>query len=377
MTYERRVPDDPRSDRELWDAVAGIPVPKPAPDFLPRLQTRLAAAAVCGTSQPATVLPGPRAKSRRRLVSYLAAAAAVVAAAAVLAFVILPGVRGTDTATAADMLASMNAIGSAQTVHLGLVETDRSGATGQRTAKRMSQDLILSVTGDYRGDSWESLDGKTSYTSDSGYEATRHEMRMASAASGDGVEVVHPEWPTRIPEVWTNYLGYKAAASSVRALLAEMDPKTPVEETTYLGRPAWRATLPSSWPDAPGTVVTVDKATGLLLETRKSGEDPSGNPYLDVLRVTRFETNPPLKTGWQVVPLLTRPGKALKWNYIFDNGTRFGSTGAVAARAWSTLPLIPTWAPRDTGVLPWPTRCTRTRERVTTKTTAGTGARTS
>ena len=239
----------------------------------------------------------------------------------------------------------MNGVGSAQTVHLQLIEMERSGLTHHKLEKRMTQDLTLSVTGDYRGDFWMTLDGTGAVTSDSGYDTARHELRYASAASGDGVEVLHPEWPTHLPEVWTNYLGYKAAASSVRALLAEMDPKTPVEETVYLGRPAWRATLLSSFPGAPGTIVTVDRATGLLLETRKSGKDQDGKPWLDVLRVTQFETNPQLKSGWQAVPLLKSPGKSLKWNYIYDNGTRFGSVGAVADRAWPTLPLIPTWTP--------------------------------
>ncbi len=41
----------------------------------------------------------------------------------------------------------------------------------------------------------------------------------------------------------------------------------------------------------------------------------------------QFETNPRLKADWQVAPLLNRPGKSLKWNYLYDNGTRFGSVG--------------------------------------------------
>jgi hypothetical protein len=241
----------------------------------------------------------------------------------------------------------MNAVGSAQTVHLRLVQTDRSAWTKQKPKKRMTEDLTLSVTGDYRGHGWLSVDEGLSapLVSEFGYEAARHELRYASTSSGDGVEVLHPERPTHIPQVWTDYLGYEAAASSVRALLAEMDPKTPVEETTYLGRSAWRAMLLSSFPGMPGTIVIVDKTTGLLLETRKSGRDQDGKPWLEVLRVTQFETNPQLKADWQVVPLLNRPGKSLKWNYICDNGTRFGSVGAVSERAWPTLPLIPTWAP--------------------------------
>ena len=56
--------------------------------------------------EPETIaVPRPR---RRRLLR-LGLAAAAVAAAAVVAFAVLPALRGTDAATAADMLASMNA----------------------------------------------------------------------------------------------------------------------------------------------------------------------------------------------------------------------------------------------------------------------------
>jgi hypothetical protein len=181
-------------------------------------------------------------------------------------------------------------------------------------------------------------------TSDFGYDTARRELRLASPIHGDGVEVLHPAWPTDVPDMDSAYLPYQATASSVRALLAEVDPDTQVEETTYLGRPAWRATLPSAWKGGPGLVVAVDKATGLLLETRRSGvvED---NHYLDVLKVTLFETDPRLSADWQIVPLIARPTAELQGNYFFDRGTRFGSTTAVAARAWPTLPLVPRWVP--------------------------------
>jgi hypothetical protein len=63
MTNERRVPDDPRADRELWDLVAGIPVPQAPPDFRQRLKSRLMAAA---TSLSCTVRsPGQTRSSAR------------------------------------------------------------------------------------------------------------------------------------------------------------------------------------------------------------------------------------------------------------------------------------------------------------------------
>lgn len=345
MTDDRHAPGDPRADRELWNLVAAVPVPAAADDFVPRLLARL------GGEPDAAVLPGPPARTRRRFAIRAAiAAAAVAAAAALFALAVLPAMRGTDTATAADMLASMNVSGGAQTVHIRLIQTERSGAaSGEGTPqsrRRMSEDLVLSVIGDYRGKGRLSLDEGLSapLVSDFGYDAERHELRVASRSNGDGVEVLHPAWPTDLPNLTNDYLGYEAAASSVRALLAELDPKTPVTETTYLGRPAWQATLSSAWPGAPGFIVTVDKATGLLLETRHSGT-ANGDSFLDVLRVTRFETDPTLDAGWQVVPLLKKPTAGLKWNYIRDDGARFGSPEAVAARSWPTLPLIPEWMP--------------------------------
>ena len=328
MTDLRSIPDDPREDRSLWDLVAGIPVPAAAPDFQSRLQTRLAAAALAGPAPGGgaavgAALPGPRVEPRRRRrVSLLAAAAAVAAMAAVFAFAVLPALRGTETATAADMLASMNAAGGIQNVHLRLVETERlsasSGEGASKSRRRMTEDLILSVTGDYRGRGWLSVDEGPSapIVSDFGYDAARHELRVASRSQGGGLEVLHPAWPTDLPYLTNDYLGYKAAASSVRALIAELDPGTPVEDTTYLDRPAWRATLSSAWQGSPGVIVTVDKATGLLLETRHSGPAFTGTTFLKVLRVTRFETDPALDAGWQVVPLLKKPKGGRGWNYV-------------------------------------------------------------
>ena len=122
---EHRIPDDPRADRGLWDIVAALPVPPTADDFMPRLAARLAdepgVAAPAGDAGGA--LPGTSVLARRRFPSRVfIAAATVAAAAAVFAFAILPALRGTETATAADMLASMNAAGGGvQVVRLHIV----------------------------------------------------------------------------------------------------------------------------------------------------------------------------------------------------------------------------------------------------------------
>ena len=285
----------------------------------------------------------PRSRILRR--SRWLALAAVLGAAAILAFAVLPALRGTETATAADMLAAMEGAPGVQTVHLRLMSLSRYGGEGDKDApdyrEWMKEELTLSVTGDYRGESRGTDPANGIVRSEFGYDATRRELRVASPNHGDGLEVLHPAWPTDSADSGDSaYLLYAATASSVRALLAEVNPDTQVEETTYLGRPAWRATLPSAWKGGPGLVVTVDKATGLLLETRRSGV-VEGNRYLDVMRVTLFETDPPLDAGWQVLPLLTEPTADLKWNYFRNDGTRFGSLDAVAERAWPTLPLVP------------------------------------
>ena len=133
MTDDRRVPDDPRADRELWDLVAAHPGAGGAPDFLPRLAdpARRGGLESGGGRRPAPSR-GPALSPRRagaRRLRLLVAAATVAATAAVIAFAVMPALRGTDTATAADMLASMNAAGGAQTVHLRLVETERLSAS--------------------------------------------------------------------------------------------------------------------------------------------------------------------------------------------------------------------------------------------------------
>ena len=334
------------SDRDLkmGRALASIPLPELPDEYYSRLAENLEQA-LSGSS---------RVPRRSRMLRIGLVAAAVAAAAAVLAFAVLPALRGTDTATAADMLASMKAAGGAQTVHIRLIQTERLGnpaGDGAAQSRRiMTEDLVLSVTGDFRGKEWYADDEglATPVFSDFGYDAARRELRVASEGNSDGVLLLHPAWPTDLPIVTPDYLGYEAAASSVRALLAELDPTTPVTETTYLGRPAWQATLRGVFRDSPAVTVTVDKATGLLLETRRSGT-ANGKAFLAVLRVTRFETDPSLDAGWQVVPLLKKPTAGLKWNYIRDEGTRFGSPEAVAARSWPTLPLIPEWVPSGYG----------------------------
>ena len=345
MTDERRAPDDPRADRELWDLVAAIPVPAAADDFLPRLRAGLQRDASL-TASPAPALP------RRRLRPLLFAAAAVALTAAVFAFVVLPALRGTPTATAADMLASIGAAaGRAQIVRLSFTEGIAGGDQASASdSPRANEQLTLSTSGDvrYSNSGSQSGDGSQTTSEIDTYDQRRHEARIiVTVVPDDGASVLsieRPSWGSSILEVST-FADFKALADSLRAWLAEGDPDAPVGETTYLGRPAWHAELTERMlssddrsPDDGLLVtwsVTVDKATGLLLAS-----DFGSGPGRRVFRVTRLEVDPKLPQGWQSIP---KAGQ--KTIGIEDVGTRFGSPEAVARRSWPTLVLVPRWTP--------------------------------
>ena len=310
-----------------------------------------------------------RERPRRRRLLRMGLAAAAVAAAAVVAFAVLPALRGTDAATAADMLASMSrASRNVETVRLRVVQglgapspasaspaSSSSASIAARVAgleQRTFTDLILSTNGDFRasqategpGDP-DSYPGETlARPGEYGYDASRHELRIDSRNTGDGLLVLRPSGPTAVyyPEV--NYLSYQELANSVRAALAEADPNTSVSETTYLGRPAWTASVSIY---APGIErrVTVDRATGLLLAIDLVDGHPPDEQLVRVLCVTRLEVDPDLPAGWEVVPLLEKARAFTRWNYFEDDGTRFGSPESVAKLASPTPPLIPQWAP--------------------------------
>ena len=355
MTGDHLAPDDPRADRELWDLVAAVPVPAAGADFLPQLRARL------DGERDSRVLPGPAARVRRGSRRLLIAVAAALAVAAVAAFAVLPAMRGTATATAADMLASMNRVtGGAHTVRLTIKQgiTDPGGSPSPSLSRVTSEQLIMSTSGDVRytasanSDAYPDQPDATTYQF-STYDERRHEMmRLSTVAPDDGASVLvieRPSWGTDLFETWA-YATFQSLASSLRALLAEGDSKAPVTETTYLGRPAWHADLterlPGTSTDPEGLEVTwsvtVDKATGLLMRSdydMGSGAD-TPNPATESIWVTRLEADPQLPKGWQRV---SQSGQERIG--IYDAGTRFGSPESVARRAWPTLVLIPRWVP--------------------------------
>jgi hypothetical protein len=359
-------PLDEQHDSQLSALLrTAVDAPPLRSGFHDELEARLRAASAAGL--PATTLPASR--RRRRTTRRLIAAAAVAAAAAVFAFAILPAIRGGDTATAGDMLAAMTAAsGGAQTVRLGIVTettSDRKAGVIPATGKSYpsshdrqveTSGLIMSISGDSltqitQTDSMKTGDGPWTpnpvFHQTSSYDERRHELRSGWSVDGghSRFSVRRPTWPgsSSLEEP------YASLAASLRAELAATDPDTPLMDTTYLDRPAWRARLTETWPHddfrkfdvSVDWDVTVDKATGLpMAVTYRLRAGDQVEPLRLQLRVTSMELDPALRTGWQLAPL-PRAGTIP----VVDEGTRFGTPEQVAKRAWPTLPLVPQWAP--------------------------------
>lgn len=333
------------TDRDLamGRALASIPLPELSDEYYTWLVVSLEQARPIATA---------RSRRHARLVRFGLVAAVSVAAAAVFAFAVLPAMRGTDTATAADMLASMDSpSGAAHVVRLsfteGIVAGDQASAP---VSARANEQLTLSTSGDvrYTASGTQDIAGQGTLTSHEilTYDEQLHEQRqLDTVVPDDGASVLvieRPSWGSNVFDTWL--LGnFGALASSLRARLAEGDPSAPVSATTYLGRPAWHADLteylPGNISDPDGIHiewrVTVDKATGLLVAS-----DYGSGPGRLSFRVTRLEIDPTLPDGWQSIP---KTGQ--KRIGIYDVGIRFGSPEAVARKSWPTLVLIPRRAP--------------------------------
>jgi hypothetical protein len=359
-------------DLKMGRALASIPLPELSDGYYSRLAEDLKRA------RPAS----SRARRRRpRMMRVGLVAAAVAAVAAIFGFAVLPGLRGTDTATAADMLASMNAAaGHARVVRLAITDERVSRAAssppsdarkGSSSApRRTNEQLTLSTAGDIRYTLVRQLvdamgtDVET-HTIET-YDAGRHEMMRqgrtvpveSTATPGaypyhrrrGALGIERPSWGTTVFSTYL-YANFQALSNSLRARLAEGDPNAPVTQSTYLGRPAWHADLTERMPSSDGRSpdgllvtwsVTVDKQTGLLVA---SDLDPGSDPdelkgLARSFRVTHLEVDPQLPDGWQRIS----PSGQSEIS-IFDRGTRFGTPEAVAERSWPTLVLIPQTVP--------------------------------
>jgi hypothetical protein len=352
---------DTRDDPQLSALLrATVDAPPLRPDFHDQIEARLTAADAAGRGARVTGIPARR---RNRLTTRrLLAAAAVAAAAAVFAFAVLPALRGTDSATAGDVLAAMTASsGGAQTVRMHAVtKTVVSKGKGAGVSDRSTDtaDVTMNIRGDSLADltsawAWKNDDGTwTSHTSSSttSYDETLHEARSIPGAGSAGhtTTIRRPAWSTDSAAIGSFTELYADIAAQMHAALAETDPSMPVHETTHLGRPAWQCvfTTHERWgmdnelPMAFHWDATVDKATGLLVAVSFT-IDAKGErqPVTWDMRVTSLQLDPALQPGWQ------RPAASGPKLKIIDDGTRFGTPEEVAKLSWPTLPLIPQWAP--------------------------------
>jgi hypothetical protein len=333
-----------------------VDAPPLRPGFHEELEARLASAPGIRKGDQATSLPTDR---RRPWTRRIFLAAAVVAAAAVFALAVLPALRGTDTATAGDVLAAMTASsGGAQTVRMHVVREAETHVSKSNDRNRDVADLTMDIRGDSLAAvtsawSWKDDSGQTRRQSTSqtfGYDETRREQRSIPGAGMTVKSSVirRPAWAADPAMIGDSGTVYSELAAQVRAALADTDASMPVRETTYLGRPAWRCvfTVHELWgpyndiPVAFHWDATIDQATGLLVAASHTMDSKGKRvPMTWDLRVTRLELDPDLPEGWA----LPKPGGDRIT--VIDEGTRFGTPEEVAERSWPTLPLIPQWAP--------------------------------
>jgi hypothetical protein len=332
-----------------------VDAPPLRPGFHDELEARLATPAIRRGDRTSSMHSDRRSPWTRRVLL----AAAVVAVAAVFAFAVLPALRGTDTATAADVLAAMTASsGGAQTVRLHVVT---EAATGISKSSERAHD-VADLTMDIRGDSLATVTSTWSWKEDSGqtrcrsttqtlsYDEARHEERSIPGAGMTvrSSSIRRPAWPTGQAVIGDSSGIYSELAAQVRAALTQAEASMPVRETTYLGRPAWRCvfTAHEFWgpyndiPMAFHWDVTIDQATGLLVAASYTF-DSSGKrvPMTWDVRVTSLELDTDLPEDWA----LPKPdGTKIT---VIDEAIRFGTPEQVAQRSWPTLPLIPQWAP--------------------------------
>jgi hypothetical protein len=354
---------DPQLAGILRTAVDAPPLRR---GFHDELEARLAPGTI-SRSGPAT---GARTGTRGPWTRRVLLTAAVVAVAGVFAFAVLPALRGTDTATAADVLAAMTAApGRAHAVRMHTVTTTASFWNSDDAEPfdktREEADLIADISGNTLSHVEQTYSGRNatdrpwhaqSRTLATSYDAAHHEGRAASSGPSTypGSQLLAPGLTIRQPawQVFPVSIGEFSSVDSqltarIRVGLAESDPALPVQETTYLGRPAWRGafTVTEHW-GTKGQIpvvfrwdATVDKETGLLIAADCRWE-PEKNivTFAWSLKVTELQVDPDLEPGWQ---LLEAPGPMTR----IDEGTHFGSPDEVAELSWPTLPLIPQWAP--------------------------------
>ena len=315
--------DDTRTDERLGAALRELDTPEHRAEFHRELRARLADER------------RPRFGRRARL----GAVAAVAAAAAVAVLAIglprterTPAVGGPERASAAVVKSRLrHALAGMRTLGGVLVAT----GPAQHGTERWR--FALDAQGDVRLEGPAPGDVIT-YDASSG---TARSAQHSASAGGDALFYaertgVAPGPPDLGPPTWVlpdEFAGY------VRAALAAGDPR--VQQTTYLGRPAWRLdvdTVPNAIvPELSGDrfQVTVDRQTGMpvrVVETKHGS-------VLRELRIEQLAVNAELPAG---TFRLDFPAGAEVMRS--DDGFRRLGLGEVAG-AVGYAPLVPDWVP--------------------------------
>ncbi len=345
--------DELQRDNELSGLLRAHLAPPPLrPGFHDELEARLEA------------LPAPRRRvawfsSLRR--TRVLAVAAVAAVAAVVAIVAIPLLGGTSTATAADVVGAMAAAGR-QTHSIALdmaIRNDAQWSSDDHYSYEADLRLVLDTQGNVLS-SWRGVEtwggevtGRTVVEKTCSYDEHHHEARVISSRpTRSTARITRPAWEILgLEPLQGGYGDYTTIAAAFRAQLAELDPATPVRDVTYMGRPAWAATLMEHqfwYGDGLQQIdfvihwrLVVDKATGLLLVAEPEMEvDGEEAPVKLSLRVTAIEVDPGLPDGWQS-PEAPKESRVTR----VDTETRFGTPDQVAEWSWPALPLIPQQVP--------------------------------
>jgi len=276
-----RDPDDVREERDLalGTALEELDTPEYPAGFTATVWDRIEAEdEAADHADSVGRSPGPRRFWRRRPV--LAGLAAAAAAAAVLALTLvgLPGGErqplGPQPA-AAELLARMTYGMSTTRALTGKVAVRRTEVDGTvapvregtfvvtsdgswRYDMKSGPDPVLPGDGTAQGPSTVAYDAGT-HTGVILYCDPRAPRRDRSGAMLRNVD----ESMGLQGSVLSGY------SSGVRAALAEAGSDLKIEEITYRGRPAWRATIPAAAdalsPMTPAAVVVVDRETGLMV----------------------------------------------------------------------------------------------------------------
>jgi hypothetical protein len=308
------VKDGETRDELLGAALRELEVPEHEPEFEQELRRRLAAERQAGRS--GSVGMGLRRPGRWHV-------AAAAAAATALVLLVVPAVfpRGGDTASAAEVRATVvRALARAQALS-GLLIVRERGTEGL-DPRGVRWSFVLTERGDFR------LTGVT-HPTDLAYDASRnveHYSDEGLFTTRTGIAPGEPDSSS------ADYVIQRGLGAVVAALEEEGDVR--VEDVEYRGRPAWLLRT-GTGNEGDLREITVDRGTGLPVRDRLFHQGTLLNETLiDHLRV-----NPQLRPG--TFSLERKPGQQPSG---FDAGFRRVRLVQVP-RVVGYDPLVPVWVP--------------------------------